>query len=73
VLNGLGQTAVPLLSKHAFPMKEQPFLKIKLRLAPKNGDGGKDLPTPVDLPTPDWRRISQGPNEQVFSDMYVYL
>jgi hypothetical protein len=74
-ISGVEQVAMPLFSKHAFPMQEQPLLKIKLRISKKNdpGSGSNGASTTVDLPTPDWRRISQGPDEKVFSDMYVYL
>lgn len=77
-LRTLGQTAVPISSKCAFPLREYPDLKPKLKIVRKNENGntGNGLITTVDLPTPDWRRVTperEGSDQRVFSDMYVYL
>ena len=77
LLNGPGQTAVPIYFKTPVPLRERSDLKPKLEIFKKNGgNGANGKPLTIQLPTPDWRRITpeiQGPEQQVFSDMYVYL
>jgi hypothetical protein len=49
--------------------------KLKIKLFRKNGSGTANTPfMTVDLPTPDWKRVTQTAVDQpVFSDMYIYL
>ena len=76
-LRGPGQTAVPIYFKTPVPLRERTDLKPKLEIFKKNGgNGANGQPLTIQLPTPDWRRITpetQGTEHQVFSDMYVYL
>jgi hypothetical protein len=76
-LQGVDYEAVPLYSESTFVLQEYQAVKLKLKLSASNGNGGAtDLGMPIDLPTPDWRRVSaEGPPDepQLYSDMYVFL
>lgn len=76
-LNGADHEATPLLSDAVLLLQERQPLKPKLKLSAQNGNGeSTELFKPIDLPTPDWKRISaEDPSDtlQVYSDMYVYL
>ncbi|MCK6690875.1 MAG: hypothetical protein L6Q97_02105 [Thermoanaerobaculia bacterium] len=76
-LPGGTETAIPLLSDAAFPLRERPEWRYKLKLSKNNGNGAASgIPVTLDLPSPDWRRITpegRGAEQQVYSDMYIYL
>lgn len=77
-LPGTNHVAVPFFSKSAFPLWEKPGIRTELRLMKKNDhpDNKNGLIATIELPMPDWHRISSERQEaglQIFSDMYVYL
>ncbi len=74
-IKGSSQMAIPISIQTPLPLSEQPQRKLKIKLSRKNGSGSVDKPfMTVDLPTPDWKRVTQAAVDQpVFSDMYIYL
>ncbi len=76
LLRGADYEATPLLSDAVLLLQERQPLKPKLKLSAQNGNGVSTELFTIDLPTPDWKRISaEDPSDtlQVYSDMYVYL
>lgn len=75
-LSGADYDATPLLSDAVLLSQERQPLKPKLKLSAQNGNGVSTELFTIDLPTPDWQRISVedvSDTQQVYSDMYVYL
>lgn len=75
LLPGTDDEATPLLSDAVILLRERQPFKPKLKLSAQN-ENGVSTELTIDLPTPDWKRISvedPADNLQVYSDMYVYL
>lgn len=73
----LKQTAAVISTKASIPLFERPESRLRLEFDDsKNAKDSDKKPISIDLPTPDWRRLSakgQDPVQQVFSDIFVYL